>query len=432
MSATTIYVNVDNLPWWDGHVRVTAWGGSSDVTQDYSTSDKVYIRGKGWYAYTLTNGNTNAQIRYNNNGSDGTAYSAVITPGSDDVCYVMPYDTKDVSGNYLYNYLNAKSTPTCRNNINNNWEDASGNMTRVDDNTFTFEWSKTDIDTWRSDDPETRTDIWFRIWYWDTQLYRYADGDRISIGGSTSTYNTSASESTWSFGIPIPTTYNYEKIVVKVVSNSSAAGYTIYADAYISKTIGETGYATFGSNANVDFSKAIPATANTSFSAYKGKVQSGGSITYLDTSTLYGGEGALLVGNAGTYSIPVTAAEVSADTEHNDFKAVDIEQQVAQTSGSNKRYILTKKIVGNDDAHLGFYKVNSDGSWCAANTAYLETSISPAKSREYFPLLFETSGVENIKNDLTESNGTVYDLQGRRVINPKKGLYIVNGKKVIM
>ena len=31
-----------------------------------------------------------------------------------------------------------------------------------------------------------------------------------------------------------------------------------------------------------------------------------------------------------------------------------------------------------------------------------------------------------------EGDDKVYDLQGRRVANPSNGIYIVNGKKVIM
>jgi hypothetical protein len=35
--------------------------------------------------------------------------------------------------------------------------------------------------------------------------------------------------------------------------------------------------------------------------------------------------------------------------------------------------------------------------------------------------------IETVKED-----GNAYDLQGRRVENPTKGLYIVNGKKVMV
>jgi len=42
-------------------------------------------------------------------------------------------------------------------------------------------------------------------------------------------------------------------------------------------------------------------------------------------------------------------------------------------------------------------------------------------------------GIDDVENDNTETtfDGPVYDLQGRRVENPTRGIYIVNGKKVI-
>ena len=41
-----------------------------------------------------------------------------------------------------------------------------------------------------------------------------------------------------------------------------------------------------------------------------------------------------------------------------------------------------------------------------------------------------TTGITTIETT-TDSNA-IYDLQGRRVTNPAKGIYIVNGKKVII
>ena len=38
-------------------------------------------------------------------------------------------------------------------------------------------------------------------------------------------------------------------------------------------------------------------------------------------------------------------------------------------------------------------------------------------------------GIEDIKNETMDN--AVYDLSGRRVQNPKHGLYIQNGKKLI-
>ena len=42
-------------------------------------------------------------------------------------------------------------------------------------------------------------------------------------------------------------------------------------------------------------------------------------------------------------------------------------------------------------------------------------------------------GIEAIRaTEGAEGTAVVYDLQGRRVENPQKGVYIVNGKKVVI
>lgn len=63
------------------------------------------------------------------------------------------------------------------------------------------------------------------------------------------------------------------------------------------------------------------------------------------------------------------------------------------------------------------------------NRVVLPLSESIATARSIFMLDGETQGISDI---VTISDNRYYDLQGRSVMQPKKGLYIVNGKKVIM
>ena len=44
----------------------------------------------------------------------------------------------------------------------------------------------------------------------------------------------------------------------------------------------------------------------------------------------------------------------------------------------------------------------------------------------------DTTGIKSLTPALTEGEGVYYDLSGRRVAQPTKGLYIINGKKVVM
>ena len=48
--------------------------------------------------------------------------------------------------------------------------------------------------------------------------------------------------------------------------------------------------------------------------------------------------------------------------------------------------------------------------------------------------LGEAVGIKDPPTFIMEepSNGIIYDLSGRRVISPSKGIYIINGKKVMI
>jgi hypothetical protein len=75
-----------------------------------------------------------------------------------------------------------------------------------------------------------------------------------------------------------------------------------------------------------------------------------------------------------------------------------------------------------------------DGVTCGQYRAYITLDeIGEATSRSAFFIGSEyddeATAIENLIPALNE--GVVYDLQGRKVMNPAKGLYIVNGKKVI-
>ena len=74
----------------------------------------------------------------------------------------------------------------------------------------------------------------------------------------------------------------------------------------------------------------------------------------------------------------------------------------------------------------------SSGGDLPAGKAYLNIAYSPT-SAPVLNLNFgdDTTGIKTIDNSqFTIDN--VYDLQGRRVAQPTKGLYIVNGRKVVI
>ena len=101
-----------------------------------------------------------------------------------------------------------------------------------------------------------------------------------------------------------------------------------------------------------------------------------------------------------------------------------------------KYYIFSN----NGDEGLGFYKQgtrNGASIKLAAHRAGLRLpeAIAPAKG---FTIDFdaarkeaETTGIRDVRPTVQSREDVIYDLQGRRVTNPGRGIYIVNGKKVV-
>lgn len=209
------------------------------------------------------------------------------------------------------------------------------------------------------------------------------------------------------------------------LSSSSANGnarmdYLTLKQSKVPAAVTSIGCATFCSPYALDFSNA------TSIKAYTAKVGDDGKITFTNVKTVAAGEGVLLKSKDGKEAeeeIPVIAsAEANAN---NDFVGIPETVQLAQTADGATNYILTKV-----DDKLGFYMVNTNGSWCKGGTAYLK--VSSAKARAFYSLDNDTTTA--ISDDLveTESDAAVFNLNGQRVTAPQKGLYIVNGKKVVV
>ena len=124
----------------------------------------------------------------------------------------------------------------------------------------------------------------------------------------------------------------------------------------------------------------------------------------------------LIAETAGTFNIPVaaTGTDISAT---NLLKAAVTATTVA---AEDNKYGLS---AGN------FVKLNA-GS-IPAGKAYLEYTSTPG-APELDIDFGGTTGISTMHNSQCIMHNEIYDLQGRKVAKPTKGLYIVNGKKVIV
>lgn len=97
---------------------------------------------------------------------------------------------------------------------------------------------------------------------------------------------------------------------------------------------------------------------------------------------------------------------------------------VGTKAGSNV-YVLANKSLG-----VGFYRWTGDD--LGAGRVYLPVGATVAGAHEYCGFIEDgTTAILSI-DDFKANVGPFYDLQGRRVDNPTKGIYIVNGKKIVI
>lgn len=222
---------------------------------------------------------------------------------------------------------------------------------------------------------------------------------------------------------------DYAKLHVpaaSVSSYSSSAPWSGFGtiDAITSEdiTIGDLGIGTFCGSNPIDLSGTEDVKAYV-VSSYE---KATGQVTLTRTYYVPPFTGVVVKGNKGGYTIP---AGVGQPVYPNMMKGVTANTALNKVSGDYTNYVLANK-----GGNLGFYAV-SDGSTLSAGKAYLPlpTADLPTASRG-LTLSFddgETTEIMKVASQEETPQG-YYDLQGRRVANPTSGLYIVNGKKVII
>ena len=131
----------------------------------------------------------------------------------------------------------------------------------------------------------------------------------------------------------------------------------------------------------------------------------------------------LLNAEKGSYVIPTSFAG-SADATTGNLLKAGTGADITPLGG------YTRYVLGIENEKATFLKIFTTPATVPTNKAYLEFN-----EEINAPILGidgeGTTGIKAIDNSqLTIDN--VYDLQGRRVAQPTKGLYIVNGRKVVI
>ena len=179
----------------------------------------------------------------------------------------------------------------------------------------------------------------------------------------------------------------------------------------VTKTISAAGYATYCSPYALDFSES-------GLTAYVANYD-GSRVNFTEVTSVPAKTGVLLKGAAGEYTIKTTDGSV-LNAIQNILIGV-LEQTVVDHSGI---YVLM-----NENGKVGFYQTTAPSFTVGANTAYIDAI--PGNNARFISLDEETTSID-VRSKMEEARGDVYNLNGQRVAQPTKGLYIVNGKKVIV
>ena len=126
-------------------------------------------------------------------------------------------------------------------------------------------------------------------------------------------------------------------------------------------------------------------------------------------------------------AIPVATTDGAGDFSDNELIGINVTTKVAEAGEGGK----TNYIFANGAKGVGFYKATATGAKLGAHKAYLSTDAIAA-ARDFLGFEDEATGISKINNSQLTIDNEVYDLQGRKVTNPACGLYIMNGKKVVI
>ena len=208
--------------------------------------------------------------------------------------------------------------------------------------------------------------------------------------------------------------------------------YTLYS---VNSTIGQYEIGTFYASEAMQIPEGVKAYVADETPVMDGTDANGnavGTITMREVENLIPAKtGVVLRATANDYKFMPSISygtEVAGNMlkgwEANNTDAT-LESKVALPEDGTTNYVLTEE---NNVA--GFYK--KDAAFNVLNNkAYLNVPASMKAIRIRFENNDGTTDIIEVPTDVLNGNGEIYDLSGRRVEKATKGVFIVNGKKVI-
>lgn len=188
--------------------------------------------------------------------------------------------------------------------------------------------------------------------------------------------------------------------------------------AKFTKAVGDAAYATMV----VPFAVA---SLPTGVKAYNLNAANGEVITTEEMTSLTADKPVMVKAAADTYEF--TASNVAVAATPDDVVVNGLLRGVYATTSAAadaSNYVMQKN--GND---VNFYLVTGTDATVKPFRAYLTTAVPSARMLTFN--LDEATAIDAV-NDSKKTSDGYYNLNGQRVAQPTKGLYIFNGKKLIV
>ena len=208
----------------------------------------------------------------------------------------------------------------------------------------------------------------------------------------------------------------------KVYCAGSKLGFFGFEFKNTDAVIGSTEWATYSNTLAVDL------TSVEGLTAYMVTGVEGNAVVLQEVKDLIpANTGLLLNGAKGTFNIPTAKTESALNTSANLLKA-GAGNKIAKADGFD-RYVLSTDN-GNENGKAAFRIIDENNATIPVGKAYLEVPVGGGARTLYINA--ETTGINNVEHAGQFTFGTVYNMAGQRVAQPTKGLYIMNGKKVVV
>ena len=217
---------------------------------------------------------------------------------------------------------------------------------------------------------------------------------------------------------------------IRAVNGMGGLGEAVDAQFFATVTLSNTGYATFFDSKH---SYELPEGVK----AYIVTAATPEALTYEELNSAVTAGVAVMLKSADKKGGDITLKSVNYESAYNIpvnlLKGSD-EATTTTTDEDSWFYKLSFGAKGSNYANIfGWFWGAADGAAfeIEAHRAWLAIPKGGQNAPTFYSLNGEATGIADIRGKLSEGSKAYYNLNGQRVANPSKGVFIVNGKIVI-